>query len=74
MSDSRLYTAQEVADFLAVSVSYVRHLSLRGEIAYIKVGRSVRYAASDIQRWVSGRRMPARSELRARAKDFFLDI
>ena len=73
MSD-RLYTAQEVADFLCVSLSYVRHLSLRGEIAYIKVGRAVRYSRDDIDRWVAGRRMPARTEIKAKAKNYLLDI
>ena len=68
MSDSRLCTAQEVADFLGISLSYVRHLSLRGEIAYIKVGRTVRYAATDIECWIQRRRVPSVAELRTKAR------
>ena len=48
-----LFTAEEVADSLAISISMVRQLTLSGEIPCRRIGRLVRYAADDIAYFVA---------------------
>jgi hypothetical protein len=49
--------AEEAAGFLAVSVSKLRHLTCRGEIASVKTGRSgVAYRMLDLIAWSDARR------------------
>lgn len=47
-----LYTALEVARALAISESMVRQLTLQGEIPCRRIGRLVRYSATDISEFV----------------------
>lgn len=48
-----LFTADEVAASLAVSETLVRQLTLAGEIPCRRIGRLVRYAASDVEAFVA---------------------
>ena len=50
-----LFTAEEVADALAVSQSLVRQLTLDGSIACRRIGRLVRYTKADIDAFVTCR-------------------
>jgi len=50
-----LFTADEVAEALAVSTSMVRQLTLTGELPCRRVGRLVRYSAVDIAAFVDNR-------------------
>lgn len=47
-----LFTAEEVARSLAVSVTLVRQLTLAGDIPCRRIGRLVRYASADIVSFV----------------------
>jgi excisionase family DNA binding protein len=47
-----LFTADEVADALAVSETLVRQLTLNGDIPCRRIGRLVRYTIEDITAFV----------------------
>jgi len=48
-----LFTAEEVAQALAVSETLVRQLTLAGDIPCRRIGRLVRYAQADVDAFVS---------------------
>jgi excisionase family DNA binding protein len=50
-----LFTADEVADAIAVSEAMVRQLTCSGELPCRRIGRLVRYAQADIDYFVNGR-------------------
>lgn len=50
--DRFLFTAEEVADALAVSTTLVRQLTLSGVFPCRRIGRLVRYTTSDIEAFV----------------------
>ena len=56
---SRLLTERELAEKLGVSVSSVRHwrYSLQGPPVR-KVGRSVRYAEAEVEKWLDEQQDP----------------
>jgi excisionase family DNA binding protein len=47
-----LFTAEEVAEALAISETLVRQLTLAGEIPCRRIGRLVRYAPEDLASFV----------------------
>jgi excisionase family DNA binding protein len=49
----RLLTAEEVAAFLSVKVSWVREATRDGRLPHLRLGRYRRYRLSDIERWLS---------------------
>jgi excisionase family DNA binding protein len=49
----RLLTAEEVAAFLAVKVSWVREATREGRLPHLRLGRYRRYRLSDIESWLS---------------------
>lgn len=51
-----LMKPKEAAKFLAISEKTLWNLRKRGEIPYLKIGRSVRYPVDDLRRWISRRR------------------
>lgn len=52
MNDDRLLTAEEVADLLTVSVSWVRSATRENAIPSIPLGRWRRYRKSAVLAWV----------------------
>lgn len=49
MSDNLLLlTEREVADILRISIRNVRYIRAAGDLAYVRVGRQVRYRRSDV--------------------------
>jgi len=52
-ADDRLLTLPEVAARLACSPALVRRLGARGMLPRVKLGRLVRYRASDVARLVA---------------------
>jgi excisionase family DNA binding protein len=52
MSD-RLLTAAEVADVLAVPLSWVREATRDGRLPHLKLGRYRRYQAAAIEAWLA---------------------
>jgi excisionase family DNA binding protein len=59
MSD-RLLTAAEVADLLAVPVSWVRESTRSGAIPHVELGRYKRYRLADVEKWLSSCSRPGR--------------
>ena len=49
----RLLTASEVADMLAVPLSWVREATRDGRLPHLKLGRYRRYQAAAIQAWLA---------------------
>lgn len=50
-----LFTADEVADALAISTRLVRQLTTQGDLPCRRIGRLVRYAQGDIDAFVATR-------------------
>jgi excisionase family DNA binding protein len=53
----KLLTAQEAADRLGTSLRFVRRLIFERRIPFIKVGRHVRIAASDVDAFIAAGRV-----------------
>ena len=53
----KLLTTQEAADRLGTSLRFVRRLILERRIAYTKLGRHVRIAASDLDAFIAAGRI-----------------
>ena len=60
MSD-RLLTAEEVAELLAVPVSWVRESSRSGAMPHVRLGRYVRFELPAVEAWLEQCRNPGRS-------------
>jgi excisionase family DNA binding protein len=56
-----LLTVKEAADRLGTSERFVRRLILERRIAYTKLGRHVRIAASDLAAFIAAGRIEART-------------
>jgi len=50
-----LFTAHEVAETMAISLTLVRHLTLTGELPCRRIGRLVRYTRDDVLAFVASR-------------------
>jgi excisionase family DNA binding protein len=55
----KLLSPQEAADQLGTSLRFVRRLVLERRIPFIKLGRHVRIAASDLEAFVAAGRIEA---------------
>jgi excisionase family DNA binding protein len=55
----RLLTVQEAADRLGTSTRFVRRLIFERRIPFIKIGRHVRIAASDVDALIAAGRVEA---------------
>ena len=51
-----LLTPQQVAQALAISPRKLWGMTASGEIPHLRLGRSVRYPAEDLQCWIAARR------------------
>lgn len=47
-----LMTADEVAEYLSVSPGTIYNRTSKGEMPFVKVGSSLRFRRSEIDRWV----------------------
>jgi len=66
MVDSTLTTAllkgREAARVLSVSLRTLWTMKACGSLPYVKFGRSVRFIAADLEKWIESRRVKARRE------------
>ena len=53
-----LWTAEDVAAFLNISIQYVYRLSREGSIPSLKIGAALRFRPSDIEAWIEARTRP----------------
>jgi len=60
MSD-RLLTAAEVAELLAVPISWVRESTRSGAMPYVELGRYRRYRLADVELWLKECSRPGRA-------------
>lgn len=51
-TNEKLLTIEAAAELLSVKVSRLRTAVFRREIPFIKIGRLVRFKASDLMKWV----------------------
>lgn len=61
---TKLLKPSEAADLLAISERTLWSLTNANEIPHIRIGRSVRYAVSDLEAWIDSKRestIPVRS-------------
>jgi excisionase family DNA binding protein len=59
----RLLTAEEVAELLAVPVSWVRESSRSGAMPCVRLGRYVRFELAAVEAWLDECRRPGRAIL-----------
>ena len=57
----RLLTADEVAELLAVPVSWVRESTRSGAMPCVRLGRYVRFELAAVEGWLESCRQPGRS-------------
>jgi excisionase family DNA binding protein len=57
----RLLTADEVAELLAVPVSWVRESTRSGAIPHVELGRYRRYRLADVEAWLEECKRPGRT-------------
>lgn len=62
----QLLTSQEVADLLRVTTRTVGNLVKRGQLAKVKVGRSVRFEATEVDRYLKSSAVPVQQTRRKR--------
>lgn len=61
-------TVDEAAEFLRVSVSYLRKLTSARRIPFRKLGKRCVYARSELRAWADARRVkPVREQIAERA-------
>lgn len=59
---ARLWNEKEVATFLGVSVAFLQHDRVREKkIAYLKIGRAVRYDYADVVAYAQSCRLTSRA-------------
>lgn len=56
MVGEKLWTAQDVAEYLRVSRSWVYHRAESGELPHFRVGGALRFSPTDIDAYVRGTR------------------
>jgi excisionase family DNA binding protein len=59
----RLLTATEVAERLAVPVSWVRESTRSGAMPCVRLGRYVRFEQAEVEAWLEGCRQPGARSL-----------
>jgi excisionase family DNA binding protein len=57
----RLLTADQVAELLAVPVSWVRESTRSGAMPHVELGRYRRYVLADVEAWLETCKTPGRS-------------
>lgn len=56
--DPKLYTQEELAEMLQVTVAAVRKWRQRGQINFIKIGNVVRFEHSEVMAFLEAHRSP----------------
>ncbi|MDE1920784.1 MAG: helix-turn-helix domain-containing protein [Candidatus Omnitrophica bacterium] len=56
--EKRFYNAKEISVYLGVSEEAVRKWSLRGQIPFVKLGKSLRFDMIKIDSWVKTKEDP----------------
>jgi len=59
-ASSPIFTRHEAAAFARMSIRKLDQAKANGEIAFIQIGRSIRFSETDIQNWMYRQRVEAR--------------
>jgi excisionase family DNA binding protein len=59
-ASSPLLTRHEAARFSRLSIRKLDQAKANGEIAFVAIGRSIRFQVSDVQAWLDRQRVKAR--------------
>ena len=62
MSLPALLSVEQLAEYLVKRPAAVRALAHRGEIAFIRCGRAIRFREDDVERFLEAHRRPASGE------------
>lgn len=54
-----LMTADQAAEYLQLGEQTIRNMASAGDLPKVKIGRSLRFRLSDLNRWVEQRAQPA---------------
>lgn len=65
--DDRLLTAGEAAAYLGYSEGTVRNKAQRGELPSVKLGRTLRFRRSELDRWIAEQDAAAKQDATANA-------
>ena len=57
---AKLLTPKETAALLAISERKLWSMTNQNEIPHIRIGKSVRYAVSDLETWIETKRIDSR--------------
>jgi excisionase family DNA binding protein len=57
-----LLSVEQLAEYLVKRPAAVRAMAHRGEIAFIRCGRAIRFREDDVERFLNENRRPAASE------------
>lgn len=58
MADEKLMNHVEAAEYIGSTPGSVRWMCSMRRIPHVKLGRSVRFIRSDLDRWIEERRVP----------------
>lgn len=63
MEDISMYTTRELAERLRISEDHIRRMVSQRTIPFVKIGRMVRFAPEDIERWLATKRVYTKREI-----------
>ena len=63
MTEERLLTAKEVAEWLGIDERTVTNMAARGELSGAKIARKWRFARADVQAYIERQKTIARQQL-----------
>ncbi len=63
-----LWTAKDVAIYLQVSLSWVRHATAEGQVPHHRIGHNVRYEPEAIRAWIVSQRAQVARVIPARPR------
>lgn len=62
VSEDRLLTAREAGRYLGFAEGTIRNKASRDELPYVKLGRSLRFRRSELDRWIIDQQAATESE------------
>lgn len=63
METANLMTAKELAQFLRLSEDHIRRMVSQRTIPFVRIGRMVRFASCDIDKWLATKRVYTKNEI-----------
>ncbi len=67
MSGGGLLNAEQAAQYLSLSTSYIRKACAANRIPFVRVGTRTLFRRVDLDEWIAARFVPTNAEVQARA-------